>query len=283
LNALRSPAKWGDAYAESLPLYEAFTDRLEGLVETLLDDEEIDYHYIVDWNMSRRGFIDRIYRTRRDGKPLHDPLSEWTDLHGISIVALTLTGLDAIARVIEHEFDVDEQASTSVGAAAVANQHITPSTGDEIVTYTYAQLVISLPESRSALAEWHDFGGLRVQVDIKTRLQAEWEETRNELPYFRASSLPDDVRHTLVEAARRTNSAGGSVARAPGVIADVARIATDRGFTPYGVRNSILAWLLLVLNRADAETVAVADFYEEIEFALNTLSETLSNNAKPSR
>jgi hypothetical protein len=43
MNDARSPEDWGDAYADLEPMYGRFGERLEELVRSLLQDEEISY------------------------------------------------------------------------------------------------------------------------------------------------------------------------------------------------------------------------------------------------
>ena len=60
-------------------------------------------------------------------------------------------------------------------------------------------------------------------------------------------------------------------ARAPGILTELARVAGERGFVPWAFPEAILEWLWLVLHRADAETVSLAWYTEELEYALNAL------------
>jgi hypothetical protein len=45
----------------------------------------------------------------------------------------------------------------------------------------------------------------------------------------------------------------------------------ERGFAPWALPDSIVSWLALVLRRADAGTVALMRFADEIEDALNAI------------
>lgn len=59
--------------------------------------------------------------------------------------------------------------------------------------------------------------------------------------------------------------------RARDTLTELVRVATDRGFTPWALPESIVEWLWLVLRRADAETISLQRYLDEIEYALNTL------------
>lgn len=62
-----------------------------------------------------------------------------------------------------------------------------------------------------------------------------------------------------------------SMSRAGDVLSELARLSTEAGLTPDALSESIVEWLVLVLRRADVETVSLVRFWSEIEDALNTL------------
>jgi hypothetical protein len=62
-----------------------------------------------------------------------------------------------------------------------------------------------------------------------------------------------------------------SLGRAPDILGELARVAGERDLRPYATRESVVAWMLLVLDRADRREVNLTSFAEEIEYALNTL------------
>jgi ppGpp synthetase/RelA/SpoT-type nucleotidyltranferase len=59
--------------------------------------------------------------------------------------------------------------------------------------------------------------------------------------------------------------------RAGEILRDLARMSTDGDFQPWALPDSIVQWLVLVLNRADSETIELMRYREEIAAALNTL------------
>jgi uncharacterized tellurite resistance protein B-like protein len=62
-----------------------------------------------------------------------------------------------------------------------------------------------------------------------------------------------------------------SAPRAPAIFGEIARLSSQRGFEQLAAYASAITYLLLVLNRADAETVELVEYAPEIEAALNTL------------
>ena len=59
--------------------------------------------------------------------------------------------------------------------------------------------------------------------------------------------------------------------RAPTILADIGRTSAEAGFVPGAFAYSIVDWLLLVLRRADAATVALLGYRDEIEEAVNAV------------
>jgi putative GTP pyrophosphokinase len=55
------------------------------------------------------------------------------------------------------------------------------------------------------------------------------------------------------------------------LLGDLTAISLERGFRPYAVPDDLVAFGLLVLTRADAGTVMLVNYHEDLEYALNTL------------
>jgi hypothetical protein len=62
-----------------------------------------------------------------------------------------------------------------------------------------------------------------------------------------------------------------SLGRAPEILGELSRVTSERDFQPFATRESVVAWMLLVLHRAKGWEVNLTSFAEEIEYALNVL------------
>src|SRR5436309_13085225 len=109
----RSVDDWLDVYDEVRPTYRALVDKLEALLEELLDDEDVDYEWTNTWVLSRRHFEDRLYRALRAGEAIEDPFRDLPDFAGVSVVVSETSEIDAVADLVERELDVDHEASFS--------------------------------------------------------------------------------------------------------------------------------------------------------------------------
>lgn len=74
--------------------------------------------------------------------------------------------------------------------------------------------------------------------------------------------------HTLRELDDFLREAEG---RADRILHDIASISTGRGFQPWALPDSIVQWLVLVLRRADPETIELMQYIDEIADSLNIL------------
>ena len=81
--------------------------------------------------------------------------------------------------------------------------------------------------------------------------------------------------HTIAELEEFLQRA---TSRTRDTLAALLHVTTDRGFTPSAQPDHIVEWLWLVLHRADAETIAMLRYTEEIAHSLNTV---IGNPATP--
>ena len=59
--------------------------------------------------------------------------------------------------------------------------------------------------------------------------------------------------------------------RARDTLARFLELVADEGYTPWTSREDLVVWLWLVFHRADAHTVALTYFRDELQHGLNTL------------
>lgn len=111
-----------------------------------------------------------------------------------------------------------------------------------------------------SLAELGQEVGLRHDLDYEPG----WEAVERRLLWLLRRA---DV-HTLAELEDFLKQA---TPRARDILAEFVRVATDRGFTPWALPESVVEWLWIVLHRTDTETISLLWYADEIVHALNTL------------
>lgn len=357
----RSDEGWADFYADQRLVYGAFVDNLEGLLETLLAEDEIEFGWVNSFSRSPDVFLGDLYRARRAGQVFDNPLESMLRLAGVTVMVETPTAVTDIAELVKREFAVDLAGSLSIEEAAARNERLT---GLVELAYECPHYLISLDERRLELAEWSRFAGLKVRIEVKTVLQDAWETIDLDLPFYAAASYPAEVRDILARSALGLSAVDANLAeakdeisrllaeyeesvavgdlqlpvngvsllayvrgselvrsltevaedvgltpdpdyalgwadildllwllsraelhtlaeleeflkhatpRARDTLAALVHVATDRGFTPPAQPDLIIEWLWLVLHRADAETISLLRYIEEIAYALNTM------------
>lgn len=360
----RSDREWVDFYAEQQGVYDAFAERLEALVEALLDESDLDYRWVISFSESPDALEGELDRARRQGRSYDLPLESPVRVAGVTVGIATTAELPELADLIRREFVVDPSGSLSIEEAGAR---------DGQIEYPFPHYLVSLDERRVELGEWSRFAGLRMRIELQTELQSAWAGIDNDLPFYAVAAYPPEVRDLLarstqrlsevdadLDAAKRTvwrldEEYGASIAdgdlelpvngvsllaylreselvqslvelgldvglehdpdfepgwqtieqrlfwllsrddvntlaeleaflkqatpRARDTLAAIARAASDQGFVPWAYPQAVVEWLWLVLRRADAETVALLRYRDEIASALNTLI----GNAVPER
>ncbi|HUQ22272.1 MAG TPA: hypothetical protein VM049_04590 [Gaiellaceae bacterium] len=350
----RSDREWADFYADERDIYDAFVQKLRVLVETLLDEAEVNHAWVISYS-NAPGFVeDELARERRAGHPIEKPLESNVRVAGVTIGVHNDVPVDELGDLIRREFAVVAQSSDPREA-----RHAKP------ITYGYVHYLVSLDERRLELTEWARFAGLKARIEIKTLLQDVWENVDLDLPFYDADSYPAEVRDLLIRAAaglaavdelltdadeamRRlyagyaaaieagelqigingvslhayvlTSELVGSLTdlgvdvgfqpypeyepgwqsiepgilwllrrddvhtlaeleeflkqatpRARKTLEELQRLLSDGEFNPWATPDTIVEWLWLILRRADAATIAMMRYRDELERALNTL------------
>ena len=169
----------------------------------------------------------------------------------------------AITRVASSIARADDELLRVGGASREAERghEISLGTDDLEIALDASALYVYLTESSTVdrlLAVGED-AGLRAAE----RAVDAWELEQRMLWLFRKSGITtlrelDDLLRSAEE-------------RAYELLGSIADIGADDGFVPLATPGSVVTWIILVLTRADADTVALTDFRSSIELALNTV------------
>ena len=360
----QSDQDWVDAYADQRDVYDAFVKKLRDLVETLLDDDEVDYAWVISFSTTPGNLEGDLARSRRASRPVENPLESSVRVAGVKIgIHNNLPGAE-LGDLIRREFVVDAQGSLPIEEAIRRNERPARDRPQPIA-YEFAHYLVSLDERRLDLTEWSRFAGLKARIEVATLLQDAWEDIDFELPFYDDDSYPAEVRKLLARSAAGLAAADEqlteahhaiwrlhrdyeeaiaagelqigvngvslraylvtsdlvasltelavnvgftpypeyepnwqsiepgilwllrrddvhrldeleefleqSTPRAPDMLAELQQLASDRDFVPWAQPETIVEWLWLVLRRADAETVSLLQYRDELEHALNTL------------
>jgi ppGpp synthetase/RelA/SpoT-type nucleotidyltranferase len=165
-----------EQYRLALPHYEAFADRVEHLIRTLLDFYGVRFHTLTTRVKDVKSLQGKLLRP---GKR-YENLRQVTDLVGVRIITHYVHEVDVIGSVIEREFSIDP-------ANSVDKRQL-----EEHDRFGYASLhkVCGLSDSRLALPEYMHFRGLVCEIQIRTILQHAWAEIEHDLGYKSTIAIP---------------------------------------------------------------------------------------------
>ena len=208
----RSDGEWADFYDEQHGIYQAFVDNLETLLEALLDEEGIEYNWVLPFQLGLDMYD--LSRARRAGETFDNPL-ESRRVAGASIVVETPVSVPETVELVKREFAVDLAGSLSLEEADARNAAL----GERgAIAYESPHYLISLDERRAELAEWSRFAGLKVRIEVKTVLQDAWERIDKVFPFYAATSYPAEVRDLMAKAALGLSAIDTDVAAAKDAI-----------------------------------------------------------------
>jgi GTP pyrophosphokinase len=216
-------------------------------------------------------------------------LTEWAPYRGLRVNVDIQTLLQYTWERVEHDLpyhwertyptEVREQIARYVALIAAADEEyerIWTTIEDLREGYenelARGELDVELnAESLIAYLRVSDAVAALVQVGVDAGLQVDEDEF---LP--RPSSIEQSLLWVLkqsgIDSIRQLDEFIQSAAtRAPHVLRDIARLSSEAGFLPWALPDSIVEWLVLVLRRADSETVSLVRYYDQIEDTVNTL------------
>jgi ppGpp synthetase/RelA/SpoT-type nucleotidyltranferase len=190
-----SPSSRADQYERLEPVYEAFVDKLESLLEDRLDSIGVPYASVASWTLSPDRYESRLFRSER-AQRLQTAASRTADesCAGVRVVTYTTAYVDDVVALLYDEFSVEADAGNHSPAHADAWRNwIDAGTSD----YALLRYVVALTEQRSVLPEWKPYEDLRVNVDVLTVLQEAWRRIDWDLPYYSGKTYSSLSRHAL--------------------------------------------------------------------------------------
>lgn len=169
-------------FAAVRPTYEAFTNNISQLLATLLRSKHIEYLAIEPRTKSIESFKGKIDRPAKKGK--YDELESVTDLSGIRIIAYYQKDVDAICKLIERNFMIDQDNSGDKNAILAPDRF----------GYLSIHFIISHNKEREQLPENAAFAGFKAEIQIRTVLQHAWAVLDRKLRYNNEADIPREVR-----------------------------------------------------------------------------------------
>lgn len=177
-------------YQKLQPVYEQFSLECEQLIEKLLEaaDFSSKCHSVTHRSKDQESLEKKLAQEDKH----YEHLSEVTDLAGVRIITYFADDVDVVATVIEEEFDVDWENSIDKRAMLDPDRF----------GYLSLHYVCQHKANRAQLPENAKYGGLKLEIQIRSVLQHAWAEIEHDLGYKNPEAIPALVK-------RRTFSLAG--------------------------------------------------------------------------
>jgi putative GTP pyrophosphokinase len=253
-------------YVEEIPLYEAYTKKIEELIKALLEESNTQVHSVT----SRTKEIDRFSeKVKREGKG-YKKLSDVTDLSGVRIICYFADQVDTVAKLIGDYFRVHSELSID------KREILDP----DRFGYLSLHYIVELSKERASLPEYERFKNLLCEVQMRSILQHAWAEIEHDLGYKSSIEVPRDIR-------RRFCRLAGLLELADDEFDDIKkditlyteRVAAQISFTPENVLIDSISLEHYMNNSSTVEKIdnAIGDLTgipkdaEEYEFESNDI------------
>lgn len=172
-------------YQKLRPTYEAFGSNIEQLIRSLLKAKNIEYFAIERRIKTGKSFEEKIGREDKNAK--YKELSDVTDLCGIRIIAYLQEDCDKICKIIEDNFEIDEENSSD------KEDELDP----DKFGYLSTHYILELSKSRIQLPEFSAFKAIKAEVQVRTLLQHTWAAIDWKFRYKEEREAPKSLRRRL--------------------------------------------------------------------------------------
>jgi putative GTP pyrophosphokinase len=161
-------------------VYTAFTKVTEKLIKELLKENNIRVHSVT----SRVKDKDSLRKNIGKSEKQLAKLEEIPDISGLRIITYFADDVNVVAKMIEKEFDVNEQLSVNKIDLLDPDRF----------GYVSLHYVVKLSESRLKLTEYKRFIACQCEIQIRSILQHAWAEIEHDLGYKSKLAIPKEIR-----------------------------------------------------------------------------------------
>ncbi|OFD41655.1 GTP pyrophosphokinase family protein [Bacillus mycoides] len=167
-------------YKKQKDLHEEFCKEVQGLLKTILKQNQINCHSIDSRVKKENSLAAKVEK----GGNKYSTLNDITDISGIRVITYFSDDVDKVASIIQNEFEIDE--ANSVDKRTILDP--------DRFGYLSLHYVIKLNTVRTSLVEYQRFKDLKVEVQIRSILQHAWAEIEHDLGYKSKNSIPRVVK-----------------------------------------------------------------------------------------
>ncbi|MBN3922231.1 hypothetical protein [Nostoc sp. NMS4] len=166
-------------YDNSLRILQKLEAKVKELLNDLLEPNKANIHTISSRIKLKDSLSKKIERKNK-----YSYLRDITDIVGFRVITLYADTVDEVAKIIESEFNIDEQNSIDKRKALEPNSF----------GYLSLHYVASLSDNRGQLPENTLISDFRFEIQIRSNLQHIWAEIEHQLGYKSKNSPPQPIQ-----------------------------------------------------------------------------------------
>lgn len=204
-----------DEYDERCALFEEFTSVIHRLILDLLKSNNLHVHSVTSRVKTKQSISAKIEKALDD---TYQSLDDIHDICGIRIITYYPDEVDAVARVIQDEFNIDY--SLSVDKRAILDP--------DRFGYLSLHYIAKLPDKRLRLTEYKPFKQCITEIQIRSILQHTWAEIEHDLGYKSKLAVPRDIRRRFSQLAGLLELADDTFVQIRDTLANYESTISDR-------------------------------------------------------
>ncbi|MBC3246517.1 hypothetical protein HU746_17865 [Pseudomonas lurida] len=163
--------------------YESFSEKVKELIKGFLEVQNVTVHSVSSRCKTLESLEVKAQKKIDKGSEYAD-LKSVTDLAGVRVITHFANDVDQIAKIVEHEFNVDFANSIDKRVAQEPDRF----------GYTSLHYVVELNSERLSLSEYSKFVNVKVEIQIRSILQHAWAEIEHDIGYKANEEVPNEVK-----------------------------------------------------------------------------------------
>jgi len=202
-------------YDEQCDFLEEFTLVTHRLILDLLKSNNLRVHSVTYRVKDRKSISDKINKSAEDK---YHCLDDIEDICGNRIITYFPDEVDAVAAIIQNEFDIDYNSSVDKRAILDPDRF----------GYLSLHYIAKLSKQRLRLTEYTRFKKCRTEIQIRSTLQHTWAEIEHDLGYKTKLAVPRHIRRRFSQLAGLLELADDTFVQIRNTLADYESNISDR-------------------------------------------------------
>jgi putative GTP pyrophosphokinase len=202
-------------YDEQCDFLEEFTLVTHRLILDLIKSNNLRVHSVTYRVKDRKSISDKINKSAEDK---YHCLDDIEDICGNRIITYFPDEVDAVAAIIQNEFDIDYNSSVDKRAILDPDRF----------GYLSLHYIAKLSKQRLRLTEYTRFKKCRTEIQIRSILQHTWAEIEHDLGYKTKLAVPRHIRRRFSQLAGLLELADDTFVQIRNTLSDYESNVSDR-------------------------------------------------------